>query len=405
MDWFSGWGKRTPREPKHSSTRSETPRITVKPVRLQIEERIALFRGELEKRSIDIDVVRALAFQGVPDDPDDPGLRAKYWMVLLNYLPYDTKEWEASLTKSRETYALWKEDLILDPTKFAHKEDDEESETPADTVRDVTHDDHPLSTDDSSVWHAFFTDKNELIFEIKKDVRRTFPHLHFFNHGTTDEDSADSDHYQAILQILFLYAKLNPGIAYVQGMNEILGPIYYTLASNPDDRFRDHVEADAFFCFTNLMAEIRDNFCKTLDGSEHGVRGTMERLGAMLKEKDIKLWKVLDSQEINPQFYGFRWTTLLLSQEFVLPDVLRLWDSFFADPERFEFMLYVCCAMILEVRDILLEGDFANNLKLLQNYSSTGVDVGVLLERAKELRDEDSRKRRVARLRDNTGSG
>ena len=33
----------------------------------------------------------------------------------------------------------------------------------------------------------------------------------------------------------------------------------------------ENVEADAFFCFTNLMSEIRDNFIKTLDDSACGI--------------------------------------------------------------------------------------------------------------------------------------
>ena len=49
---------------------------------------------------------------------------------------------------------------------------------------------------------------------------------------------------------------------------------------------------------------------------------------------------------MNPQFYSFRWLTLLLSQEFDLPDVIRLWDCLFADTNRFEFLLYCCNAMI-----------------------------------------------------------
>ena len=32
-----------------------------------------------------------------------------------------------------------------------------------------------------------------------------------------------------------------------------------------------HAEADAFFCFTHLMGEIRDNFLKTLDDSACGI--------------------------------------------------------------------------------------------------------------------------------------
>ena len=35
--------------------------------------------------------------------------------------------------------------------------------------------------------------------------------------------------------------------------------------------FTENVEADAFFCFTNLMSEIRDNFIKTLDDSACGI--------------------------------------------------------------------------------------------------------------------------------------
>ena len=42
-----------------------------------------------------------------------------------------------------------------------------------------------------------------------------------------------------------------------------------------------------------------------------------------------------------------RWMTLLLSQEFTLPDVIRIWDSLFADEHRFSFLTEVCCAMMV----------------------------------------------------------
>jgi hypothetical protein len=54
-----------------------------------------------------------------------------------------------------------------------------------------------------------------------------------------DEDEDDKvnsspgeSHWEVVERILFIYAKLNPGQGYVQGMNEIIGPIYYTLASD-----------------------------------------------------------------------------------------------------------------------------------------------------------------------------
>lgn len=44
-------------------------------------------------------------------------------------------------------------------------------------------------------------------------------------------------HWEVVERILFIYAKLNPGIAYVQGMNEIVGPIYYTFATDPNSQW------------------------------------------------------------------------------------------------------------------------------------------------------------------------
>ena len=45
----------------------------------------------------------------------------------------------------------------------------------------------------------------------------------------------------------------------------------------------------------------------------------MNKFMKRVKEKDTPLWCRLDQQELKPQFYAFRWLTLLLSQEFSLP--------------------------------------------------------------------------------------
>lgn len=74
-------------------------------------------------------------------------------------------------------------------------------------------------------------------------------------------------------RILFIYAKLNPGIKYVQGMNEILATIYFAFDKDNTTTLRATFESDIFFCFTNLMAEIRDRFCRTLDQEDSGITG------------------------------------------------------------------------------------------------------------------------------------
>lgn len=232
--------------------------------------------------------------------------------------------------------------------------------------------------------------------------------------------------------------------------------------------YPEHAEADTFFCFAILMAEVGHHFTKKLDHSRAGIGkirrvrrqasvawfpllfvvtigGSMFRLMDLLKRKDpclhkslVSLWEgswtvawmrslslylcvcvclslYLSQEEkrIDPTFYGFRWITLLLSQEFLLPgdrrdwkrvcaqwflfvldpflsEVLRIWDSLFADSCRFDFLIYLCCSMLLWViyflscdnhmlnlflpcifptrcvRTELIEGDFAICVKLLQ---------------------------------------
>ena len=52
---------------------------------------------------------------------------------------------------------------------------------------------------------------------------------------------------------------------------------------------------------------------------------------ALLGRKDPELGSTLTKLRVSPTFYGFRWITLLMTQEFDLPDVMRLWDSLLAD--------------------------------------------------------------------------
>ena len=113
-------------------------------------------------------------------------------------------------------------------------------------------------------------------------------------------------HWEVVQRILFLYAKLNPGQGYVQGMNEIIGPIYYVLASDSSSEWQPHAEADCFFCFTNLMSDIRDFFIKTLDDSSTGIQAMMVRLNNRIEQVDSDIANQLHQQGIKMQYFAFR---------------------------------------------------------------------------------------------------
>ena len=56
-------------------------------------------------------------------------------------------------------------------------------------------------------------------------------------------------HWEVVQRILFLYAKLNPGQSYVQGMNEIIGPIYYVFASDPNNEWKGNAHREIWLKF------------------------------------------------------------------------------------------------------------------------------------------------------------
>ena len=71
--------------------------------------------------------------------------------------------------------------------------------------------------------------------------------------------------------------------------------------------WKEHAEADCFFCFTNLMSDIRDFFIKSLDEAESGINGIMTRLMNKVGRLDPEVKRVLDSQDIRPQYFSFRY--------------------------------------------------------------------------------------------------
>ena len=204
---------------------------------------------------------------------------------------------------------------------------------------------------------------------------------------------APGDHAGSLARILFIFAKLNPGIRYVQGMNEILAPIYYVFCQERElvehpEKCQEYAEPDAFFCFTQIMADLRDRFLKSLDKSSDGIMAAVENLHKLLQQIDPVLHSHLMVHGIDPRLYAFRWMSLLLSQEFDIPDVIRFWDALFADPKRedgFIFLNYVCVSMIITVRSTLLAGDFSEIIHCLQHYPLSGLDIEAIISRAAEL--------------------
>ncbi|KAG9447919.1 hypothetical protein H6P81_014047 [Aristolochia fimbriata] len=347
--------------------------------------------AELSKKVVNMKELRRLACQGIPDGA---AIRPTVWKLLLGYLPANRELWVTELAKKRSQYALFKEELLVNPSEITRKLDksdaiainEAKSERSGVLPRsEITHGEHPLSLGKSSVWNQFFQD-TEIIEQIDRDVKRTHPDMNFFCGDTPFAKS----NQESLRLILIIFAKLNPGIRYVQGMNEVLAPLFYVFRNDPEVENAASAEADSFFCFVELLSGFRDHFCQQLDNSVVGIRSTITKLSQLLKEHDEELWRHLEiTTRINPQFYAFRWITLLLTQEFNFADSLHIWDTLLSDPEGpQETLLRICCAMLILIRRRLLAGDFTSNLKLLQHYPTT--NISHLLYVADKLRVRSS---------------
>lgn len=345
------------------------------------------FKLTLSKKVVTLGELRRLACQGIPDDS---GIRPTVWKLLLGYLPHDHSLWAHELDKKRSQYNAFKDELLLNPSEITRRLEEsagskiEELNYKGSGLLQrskITHGEHPLSLGKTSIWNQHFQD-SEIIEQIDRDVKRTHPDMQFFSGNS----SLAKSNQESLRRILIIFAKLNPGIRYVQGMNEVLAPLFYVFRNDPDENNVAYVEADTFFCFVELLSGFRDNFCKQLDNSVVGIRSTIAKLSHLLKRHDEELWRHLEvTTKVNPQFYAFRWITLLLTQEFNFTDSLHIWDILLSDPEGpQETLLRICCAMLILVRRRLLAGDFTANLKLLQNYPTT--NISHLLHVANKLR-------------------
>lgn len=371
-----------------TTTDTGTPGPAVRTANPAAEDvsRKAQLLQELSRKVVNMGELRRLASQGIPDGA---GIRATVWKLLLGYLPCDRSLWSSELAKKRSQYQHFKEELLMNPSEITRKlekssldNDESNGESKGFLSRsEITQGEHPLSLGKASVWNQFFQD-SEIIEQIDRDVKRTHPDMHFFS----GDSSFAKSNQDSLRNILIVFAKLNPGIRYVQGMNEVLAPLYYVFRTDPNEENATCAEADTFFCFVELLSGFRDHFCQQLDNSVVGIRSTISRLSQFLKEHDEELWRHLEiTTKVNPQFYAFRWITLLLTQEFNFPESLLIWDTLLSDPEGpQETLLRVCCAMLIIIRRRLLAGDFTSNLKLLQNYPPT--NISHLLYVANKLR-------------------
>ena len=340
------------------------------------------------------------------------------WQVLLGVLPTETTDssgnkswqlWEEAAKKWRKEYDDLKQELVVNPHADGEGEE---------TI-DVTND-NPLSMGESSTWAQYFAN-SELRKDIFRDVDRTYPEIEFFR--TTEIQDL-------LTTILFIYAKKHPQLAYKQGMHEIGAlPLYVVHRERlerlsgehytPDAGRHDYskviktlydpkfIEHDIYHLFSKMLEHLGPFYqqasskapqpaaSSNLDSSLGSLTGDGDSTSntnasavlrkckliqdVYLKKHDEALSNHLSDIELEPQLYLLRWIRILFGREFHLEDTITVWDAVFAFDDRFGFIDYMACAMLIFIRSQLLGRDFADCIKRLQKYPPVE-DVTILIE-------------------------
>lgn len=181
---------------------------------------------------------------------------------------------------------------------------------------------------------------------IDKDVHRTDRSQEAFS----GEDLPNPDPQMAVgtnenlevmKDILVTYNFYNTDLGYVQGMSDLLAPLYVAMEN----------EAMAFWAFTKFMDRVQSNFY--IDQS--GMHGQLQLLKQLIQFMDPELFKRLEDTETSNLFFCFRWLLVWFKREFEWEDVIRLWEVLWTNYLTDKMILFIALAVIDTHRNKILE--------------------------------------------------
>ncbi|KAH0598726.1 hypothetical protein MHUMG1_04030 [Metarhizium humberi] len=307
------------------------------------------FDPETGRLSLTVDEVKERIFHGGLDAED--GVRKEAWLFLLGvYEWYGTAdERKAQIASLRDQYYRlkhsWWERLEGDGGEG------EAGEWWREQRGRIEKDVHR-------------TDRNVPIFQ-GEDAPHPDPNSPFADVGT-------NVHLEQMKEMLLTYNEYNKDLGYVQGMSDLLSPIYAVIQD----------DAIAFWGFQKFMERMERNFLR----DQSGMRGQLLTLDQLVNFMDPKLWNHLQSADSTNFFFFFRMILVWYKREFAWVDILRLWEGLWTDYLSAEFHIFVALAILEKHRDVIMGHlkAFDEVLKYVNELSNT-MDLESTLIRAEAL--------------------
>jgi hypothetical protein len=334
---------------------------------------------------------------GLPDEI--PILRSIVWKINLGYLPINNEEWAKILEDKRSSYFYYKDiftkklqeefklykDYNTIPKEEKEKLDKKTNKALLEQIRkDVNRTHNQMDFLFKSIDENNQLTKKELMEMMESRINCSMKNINDIYKINIKETHAD-----VIVRILFIYSYFFPDLSYVQGMNEIIAPIYYIFSFDKTygvEPSIENIEADTFWTFNCLMTQVKDIFNREKDDKDIGLSGKVKRLKLMLKIVDSQLYEHFEKYKLEYSIFAYRWFILFFSQEFLMIDILRLWDYIFAQEDKFLNCYFISLAVLLLKKDELLVSDLTGMLSELRSIK--GLNVEEMISISKKIKSE-----------------
>lgn len=294
------------------------------------------------------EVLEKIFHCGLEDD-----VRKEAWLFILGVYPWaSTFDERDQLTKTLENnYCEYKNEWVAD---FENKSNDE-----------------------------YWKDQRLRIY---KDLKRTDRDIDIYA-ATTDEEQADANDFDnceendalfnnpnllILRDILFSYNEINKNLGYVQGMCDLLSPLYYV--------FRD--ESLTFWAFVRFMERMERNFVRDLSGMKEQMLTLTELVQFMLPD----LYVHLEKYDATNLFFFFRMLLVWLKRELSFFETMDLWEVMWTDYYSSQFILFFGLAILQKHSKIMIQTlrGFDGILRYINDLSGN-LDLQELLTRSELL--------------------
>lgn len=153
-------------------------------------------------------------------------------------------------------------------------------------------------------------------------------------------DVGTNVHLEQMKDMLLTYNEYNRDLGYVQGMSDLLAPIYAVMQD----------DAIAFWGFQHFMERMERNFLR----DQSGMRSQLLTLDHLVQLMDPKLYLHLQSADSTNFFFFFRMLLVWYKREFAWLDVLHLWEVLWTDFLSSGFHLFIALAILEKHRDVIM---------------------------------------------------